>query len=50
VDYLNYLGGMINDARCSREITPRIAMTTATFNKKKNLHRQIGLKFKEATI
>jgi hypothetical protein len=30
--------------------TSRIAMTKATFNNKKNLLLQIGLKFKEATI
>jgi hypothetical protein len=28
---------MVNDARCTREIKPRIAMAKAAFNKKKNL-------------
>ena len=36
VEYLNYLCSMIkNDARCTREIKTRIAMTKAAFNKKK---------------
>jgi hypothetical protein len=51
VDYLNYLGGMITkDARCSREITSKIAVSKASFNKNKNFHLQVGLKFKEGTI
>ena len=34
VEYFNYLGSMItNDARCTREIKSRIAMTKAAFNK-----------------
>jgi hypothetical protein len=38
VEYFNYLGSMItNDARCTREIKSRIAMTRAAFNKKKAL-------------
>jgi hypothetical protein len=38
VEYFNYLGSMItNDARCTREIKSRIAMTKAAFNKKKTL-------------
>jgi hypothetical protein len=50
VEYLNYLGSMItNDARCTREIKSRIAMTKAAFNKKKTFHQQIGLKLKEET-
>jgi hypothetical protein len=49
VEYLNYLGGRItNGARCTREITSRIAMAKAAFNKKKILcHQQTGLIFKE---
>jgi len=51
VDYFNYLGGMVTkDARCYREITSKIAVAKATFNKNKNLHLQVGLKFKEETI
>jgi hypothetical protein len=38
---------MINDARCTREIKSRIAMAKASFNKKKNFQRQIGLKSNE---
>jgi hypothetical protein len=35
VEYFNYLGSMItNDARCTREIKPRIVMAKAAFNKK----------------
>jgi hypothetical protein len=35
VEYFNYLGDMItNDARCTREIKYRIAMTKAAFSKK----------------
>jgi predicted RNA-binding protein len=38
MEYLNYLGIMItNDARCTREIKSRIAMTKAAFNTKKTL-------------
>jgi hypothetical protein len=38
LEYFNYLGSMItNDARCTREITSRIAMAKAAFNKMKNL-------------
>jgi hypothetical protein len=38
MEYFNYLGSWItNDARCTREIKSRIAMTKAAFNKKKNL-------------
>jgi hypothetical protein len=35
VEYFNYLGSMItNDARCTREIKPWIAMAKSAFNKK----------------
>jgi hypothetical protein len=38
VEYFNDLGSMItNDARCTREIKSRIAMSNAAFNKKKTL-------------
>jgi hypothetical protein len=35
MEYFNCLGSMItNDARCTREVRSRIAMTKAAFNKK----------------
>jgi hypothetical protein len=37
VEYSNYLGTMINDARCTREIKSTTAMARATFNRKKSL-------------
>jgi hypothetical protein len=47
VECFNYLGFMINDARCTREIISKIAMAKTTFNNKNAFHRQIGLKSKE---
>jgi hypothetical protein len=48
VEYFNYLGSLkTNDAKCTRGIKSRIAMAKAAFNKKKNFHQQIGLRFKE---
>jgi hypothetical protein len=46
VECFNYLGFMINDRRCTREIKSKIAMEKAAFNKK-TFHRQIGLKSKK---
>ena len=40
VEYFNYLGNMINDSRCTREIKSRIAMAKAAFNRKKTLVNQ----------
>jgi hypothetical protein len=40
---------LTNDARCTREIKSWIAMAKAEFNRKKTLHQQIGLEFKDAT-
>jgi len=38
VEYFKYLGSTrTNDARCTREISSRIAMTEAAFNKEKIL-------------
>jgi len=37
MEYFNYLGRMINDARCTREIKTRIAMVKASCNKTKVL-------------
>ena len=37
MEYFNYLGRMINDARCTREIKSRIALVKASFNKTKVL-------------
>ena len=47
VEYFNYLCSMINDARCTREIKPRIAIAKAAFHRKKTFQLQIGLKFEE---
>jgi hypothetical protein len=38
-----------NDARRTREMKSRIAMTRAAFNGKKSLRQQNGLTFKEKT-
>jgi hypothetical protein len=36
VEYLNYFGSLIsNNARCTREIKPRIVIAKAAFNKEK---------------
>jgi hypothetical protein len=37
VKYLNYLDGMINDIKCTREIKSRIIMAKAAFKKKKTI-------------
>jgi hypothetical protein len=37
MEYFNYLGRMINDARCTREIKSRIAKVNASINKTKVL-------------
>ena len=37
MEYFNYLGRMINDARCTREMKSRIAMVKASFTKTKVL-------------
>jgi hypothetical protein len=35
MEYFSYLGSRItSDARCTREVTSKIAMAKATFNKK----------------
>ena len=48
VEYFNHLGSIkTKDASCTREIKSRIAMAKAAFNKKKTLHEQMELKFKE---
>ena len=45
-----YLGSMItNDARCICKIKYSIATAIAAISKKKNVHQQIGLKFKGET-
>jgi hypothetical protein len=48
VEYLNLLGGITIDARCTREIKCRITMATAAF-KKNSLHQQIALTFEKET-
>jgi hypothetical protein len=53
VEYFSEVASMItNDARYKREITSRIAMAKAAFNKnqKYSFHQQIGLKVKEETF
>ena len=51
VEYFKYVGIMTtNDARYTREIVSRIAMSKAKSNKKKNFHQQIGLKFMKKLI
>jgi hypothetical protein len=37
VEYFNYFGSTINNARCTRGIKARIAMEKAAFNRKKTL-------------
>jgi hypothetical protein len=37
VEYFNYLGSMINDARCTHEIKSSIIMAKAAINKKNTL-------------
>jgi hypothetical protein len=50
VKYFCYLGSMItNNARCTHEIKPTIAMEKAVFNKNNSFHQQIGLKLQEDT-
>jgi hypothetical protein len=50
VEYFKYLVSIITiDARCTCEIKSRIAMAKAAFNKKKTVHQQFGLTFKEET-
>jgi hypothetical protein len=40
---------MVNDAKCTREIKSRIAMTKAAFDEKKTFRREVALKYKEKT-
>jgi hypothetical protein len=49
VKYLNFLGSMINYARCTPEMKFRIVMAKASFNRNKTFHKKIGLKFNEET-
>jgi hypothetical protein len=49
VEYFNYLCNLINNVRRTREIKFSIATAKAAFNKKKTLHQQTVLKFKEET-
>jgi hypothetical protein len=50
VECFNYLCSIVtNDARYTLAIKSRIAMEQETFNKMKNFHQQIGLKFQEET-
>jgi len=48
VEYFSCLANMVtNDGRCTCEIKSRISKTQAALNKKRTLHQQIGLTFKE---
>jgi len=47
VECFSYLGFMINDSRCTREVKSKIAMAKGAFNKKKTFHRQVGFKSRE---
>jgi hypothetical protein len=49
VEYCNYLSGLVNDVRCTREIKPRFVMARTEFNKKSPFLQQIGLRFQEET-
>jgi hypothetical protein len=48
LEYFNYLSSLIkNDARCTRQLMYRTAMSNAAFNKKKNLSSsKLGLREK----
>ena len=51
MEYLNYVGNIItNDARCTREVKSRIAMSKAFQQEEDSLHQHFGLKFKEEAI
>jgi hypothetical protein len=52
VECFNYLGSVItNDARCTREIEPRAAMTKSGFNKKKTLFtRKLDLNLRKKRV
>jgi hypothetical protein len=52
VEYFNYFGSMItNNARCTREIKSRIAMTKAAFNNKKILFTsKLDLKLRKKLV
>jgi hypothetical protein len=50
VEYFNYLGSMINNARCTRAIKSKSVIVKAAFSKKKTLfHQHIRLICKEET-
>jgi hypothetical protein len=51
MEEFNYLGSMItNDARCTREIKARIAMTKATFNKKTLFTSKLHLELRKKLV
>jgi hypothetical protein len=50
VEYFNCVGSMLTkDARCTREMKSRIAMTKAIFKKKNLFTSKFDLKFREET-
>ena len=51
VEYFSYLGSMINDARCTREIKSRITTAKAAFYKKEDLFtRKLDLNLRKELI
>jgi len=50
-EYFNYVGRMINNARCTREIKSRIAVVKASFNKAKVLSTsKLGLNLRKQLV
>ena len=49
VECFKYLGSMLTDGICTREIKSRIATAKAAFNKNKTLYQHKGLQFEEET-
>jgi hypothetical protein len=52
VEYFNYLGSLIiNDATCTREMKPSIAMAKAALEKKKDLFsNKLDLNFRKKLV
>jgi hypothetical protein len=48
VEYFNYLGSMINDARCTVKLNPD-CHGKSSIQQEDSFHQQTGLKFKEET-
>ena len=51
VEYFNYLGNLIiNDAKCTREITSRFAMAKAAFNKQTLFTGKLDLNLRKKIV